>query len=125
MRAVLVLTLAACGAAVIADGPALRFEEIAETADVQTVHHRRTFKGPAADVLGMFTAGGAAVAVADYDNDGLDDLFVTNSEVDSRCHLFHNDRGFHFTHVTERAGVGGGDDPKSIVADALWFDYGN
>ncbi len=30
-----------------------------------------------------------------------------------------------FTDVTAKAGVGGGNDPLSIVADALWFDYDN
>ena len=28
----------------------------------------------------MFTSGGAAVAVGDYDNDGFDDMFVTDSD---------------------------------------------
>ena len=30
-----------------------------------------------------------------------------------------------FTDVAEQAGVAGGNDPQSIVADALWFDYDN
>jgi hypothetical protein len=103
----------------------IRFEEIAAAAGVRTVHKTRAFKGPHADVLGMFTAGGAAVAVADYDNDGLDDLFVTSSGEASRNRLFHNDGGLRFTDVTDRAGVAGGNDARSIVADALWFDYDN
>jgi hypothetical protein len=111
--------------AAIGTAPSMWFEDVAKTAGVQTRHHTRTFRGPAADVLGMFTAGGAAAAVADYDNDGFDDLFVTDSEEGSRCHLFHNDGGLRFTDVTDRAGVGGGNDAKSIVADAVWFDYDN
>ena len=61
------------------DVPPIRFDEIAAAAGVKVRHHTRTFKGPHADVLGMFTAGGASAAVADYDNDGFDDLFVTDS----------------------------------------------
>jgi len=32
----------------------------------------------------MFTSGGASAAVGDYDNDGLDDIFVTDTEAGNR-----------------------------------------
>jgi hypothetical protein len=105
------------------DSSPIRFDEVAAAAGVKVRHHTRTFKGPYADVLGMFTAGGASAAVADYDNDGLDDVFVTDSEEGSSNHLYHNEGGLKFADVTTPAGVAGGNDPKSIVADALWFDY--
>jgi len=102
-----------------------RFEEIGERAGVRHLHRTHRFGGTSADVLQMFTAGGAAVAVADYDNDGLDDLFVTTSADGQPNRLFHNDGGLRFSDVTVRAGVGGGNTPSAIVADALWFDYDN
>jgi hypothetical protein len=109
-----------------AAGPAtLRFDEIAKKAGVEFMHHTRKYKGPAADVLGMFTSGGAAVAVGDYDNDGFDDLFITDSAEGASSKLYHNNGNMTFTDVTARAGVGGGNDPMSIVADGLWFDYDN
>jgi hypothetical protein len=108
------------------DGTAtIKFEDIAKAAGVLVRHHTRVFKGDTGDVLRMFTSGGAAVAVGDYDNDGLDDLFVTDSAEGTTSHLFHNDGHLKFTDVTAKAGVGGGNDPLSIVADALWFDYDN
>ena len=103
----------------------IRFEDIAAKAGVQTRHHTRNFKGKAGDVLHMFTSGGAAVAVGDYDNDGFDDLFVTDSAEGATSHLYHNNGNLTFTDVTAKAGVGGGNDAGSIVADALWFDYDN
>ena len=103
----------------------IRFEEIAAKAHVQPTHHTRVFPGKNGDVLRMFTSGGAAVAVGDYDNDGFDDLFVTDSDNGRKSHLYHNNGNLTFTEVTEAAGVGGGNDPLSIVADALWFDYDN
>jgi len=106
------------------NGP-MTFEEIAAKAGVNTPHHVRNFNGPGADVLRMFTSGGASAAVGDYDNDGLDDLFVTDSDNGTTCHLYHNNGNLTFTDVTARAGVGGGNDPLSIVSDALWFDYDN
>jgi len=104
---------------------AIHFEDIAKKAGVQTVHHTRVFKGATGDVLRMFTSGGAAVAVGDYDNDGLDDLFVTDSAEGTTSHLYHNDGHLAFSDVTAKAGVGGGNDAESIVADAIWFDYDN
>ncbi len=104
---------------------AIAFEEVGAKAGVRVPHHTRAFKGPHADVLGMFTSGGSAVAVGDYDNDGLDDLFVTDSAEGTSCHLFHNDGGLRFSDVTARAGVGGGNDAGAIVSDAIWFDYDN
>lgn len=108
---------------------ALRFEEAAERTGCRTVHRTRKFKGPHADVLGMFTSGGAAVAVGDYDGDGDDDLFVTSSDQGARNTLLRNELGpggeLRFTDVTDEAGLAGGNDEKSVVADALWFDADN
>jgi hypothetical protein len=73
----------------------------------------------------MFTSGGASVAVGDYDGDGLDDLFVTDSATGKPNHLFHNNGNMTFTDVAVAAGVAGGNDPGTIVSDALWFDYDN
>ena len=103
----------------------LAFEDITRSAGVAIRHHTRVFKGPYADVLGTFTSGGAAVAVGDYDNDGLDDLFLTDSDEGTSCRLLHNEGHLRFRDATMAAGVGEGNDSRSIVSDALWFDYDN
>jgi hypothetical protein len=108
-----------------APGPAIRFEEIGARAGARLTHHSRRFHGKSAGVLQMFTSGGAAVAVGDYDNDGYEDLFVTDSDTGRGCHLLHNNGDLTFTDVTAAAGVGGGNEPGMIVSDALWFDYDN
>ncbi len=116
-------TLQAAGA----DEPAARihFTELGEQAGVRHLHHTRKFKGPYSDVLGMFTSGGASSAVGDYDNDGLEDLFVTDSDQGTTNHLYRNEGHLTFSDQTEKAGVGGGNEPNLIVADALFFDYDN
>ncbi len=112
--------------ALVAEGlPGIRFEEIGARAGVRVRHHTRQFSGRKADVLRMFTSGGAAVAVGDYDNDGYEDIFVTDSDAGKPNHLFHNNGDMTFTDVAAKAGVSGGNDPSSIVSDALWFDYDN
>ncbi len=58
------------------------------------------------------------VAVADYDNDGNEDLFVTGY---GGNHLYHNNGNCTFTDVTEQAGVGGG----GWSSSASWVDLDN
>ncbi|MBT5871793.1 MAG: CRTAC1 family protein [Candidatus Latescibacteria bacterium] len=105
--------------------PTIRFKEIGEQAGVGFVPSSRQFTGNKAQVLAMFTDGGCAVAVADYNNDGYDDMFVTDSDTGKRNHLMRNNGDMTFTDVAIESGVSGGNDASSIVADALWFDYNN
>jgi hypothetical protein len=55
----------------------------------------------------------------DYDNDGYDDLFVTQY---GRNVLYHNNGGGTFTDVTEKAGVAGLESGK-FHTGATFFDY--
>jgi enediyne biosynthesis protein E4 len=61
---------------------------------------------------------GMGCAVGDYDNDGLDDLYVTT--VGSN-RLFHNLGNGKFADVTAKAGVAS----PGFSASAVWFDYDN
>jgi enediyne biosynthesis protein E4 len=63
---------------------------------------------------------GMGVAVGDYDNDGLVDVFLTGV---GGNHLFHNEGGGKFREVTAAAGVGGPSDAWST--SAAWVDYDN
>ena len=103
----------------------IRFEEIGSRAGVRTLHHTRKFAGPYADALEMFTSGGAAAAVADYDNDGDLDIFVTDSGEGQPHRLFRNKGDGTFDDVAHQAGVSGGNTPDAICSDALWFDFDN
>jgi len=106
-------------------GSRIRFEDITSRSGINVRHHTRTYYGKNADVLRMFTAGGSAVAVDDYDNDGYEDLFITDSENGKPNHLFHNNHDGTFTDVAQEAGIAGGNDALNIVSDAIWFDYDN
>ena len=59
---------------------------------------------------------GMGAAIADYDNDGDSDIYVTNLK---RNRLFRNNADGTFTDVTEIAAVGG----ESWSTSALFFDY--
>ena len=104
----------------------LKFEEIGEKAGVRFVHSTRKFGDRhKAQVLQMFTDGGAAVAVGDYNSDGYDDLFVVDSGENKPHHLMRNNGDFTFTDMATACKVSGGNNSLSICADALWFDYNN
>jgi enediyne biosynthesis protein E4 len=61
------------------------------------------------------------VAVADYDNDGWDDIFICNAGENA---LYHNNRNGTFTNVT--AGSGLDRKPENVLSvGAAWLDYNN
>ena len=57
------------------------------------------------------------LAVADYDNDGFPDIYVTAV---GQNRLFRNTGKGHFVDVTAHAGLGG---RSSFSTSAMWFDY--
>lgn len=61
---------------------------------------------------------GLGCAVADYDNDGFEDIYITGLDGN---HLFRNLGNGKFADVTTRAGVR---DP-GFATSAVWFDYDN
>ena len=63
---------------------------------------------------------GTGVAVGDYDNDGLPDVFITAV---GGNRLFHNDGNGKFHEVTQEAGLG--DSTKDWSMGAAFIDYDN
>ncbi len=59
---------------------------------------------------------GMGIAVADYDNDGLQDIYVTGFGGNA---LYHNLGNCKFEDVTDKAGVGAG----GFSTGAAWADY--
>src|SRR5207245_791772 len=66
---------------------------------------------------GLINEGwGMGVAVADYDNDGRRDVFITNFGTNA---LFHNNGNGTFTNVTRESGLEGG----NWSTGCAWADY--
>src|ERR1051325_7349622 len=101
------------------------FEDIAARAGIAVPHTNRTFQNPYTTLFRSYTALGAAAAVADYDGDGWEDIFVTDSKADGKNHLYHNNGNLPFTDIAVQAGVADGNDDSNASADALWLDYNN
>ena len=66
--------------------------------------------------------GGASGAVYDYDGDGFDDIFVTDSDAGKPNHLFHNNGNGTFTDVTRAAHLSGYSSLSTSVP-CTWFTY--
>jgi enediyne biosynthesis protein E4 len=64
------------------------------------------------------TGWASAVTVGDYDNDGFDDLFITNY---GQNVLYHNNGDGTFTDVTERAGLRS--NAVRYGSGCTWVDY--
>jgi hypothetical protein len=59
---------------------------------------------------------GMGVAVADYDNDGREDVYITALDGD---HLFHNEGNSKFRDVTQASGI----QNANFGTSAAWLDY--
>jgi hypothetical protein len=59
---------------------------------------------------------GMGVAIADFDNDGREDVYITALDGD---HLFHNERNGKFRDVTKSSGI----QNASFGTSAAWLDY--
>src|SRR5579875_3136717 len=69
------------------------------------------------------TGYGMGVAVGDFDNDGFEDLYVTEY---GGNHLYHNNGNGTFTDVTVRSGTGGDPTPgNNWSTSAAWVDLDN
>jgi enediyne biosynthesis protein E4 len=101
------------------------FQDVTQKAGIKAKHSNRVFDNPYAKIMAGYTALGASASVADYDGDGYDDVFVTDSKLGGKNHLYHNNHDFTFTDMAESAGVANGNDEKNATADSLWFDFNN
>jgi enediyne biosynthesis protein E4 len=103
----------------------IRFENVTSSSGLTFVLHQH----PSPDKHMVETMAGG-LAVFDYDGDGRPDIFFTNGAAlpalikqtpDDSNRLYHNDGNFHFTDVTEKAGVQG----VGYTTGAAAGDYDN
>jgi hypothetical protein len=99
------------------------FEDVTARAGVERPHATRRFENPYAHIMAGYTALGASASVADFNGDRFDDLYVTDSGVGGKNHLYKNNGDWTFTDIAAEAGVADGNDGANASAGSLWFDY--
>jgi hypothetical protein len=130
LRAVIMAALVGAGSWWLAPRPALdtgagvHFEERAAAAGCLNVHTKVVLNEAFTNIMPWLCSVGAAVAAADYDNDGYPDLYVINSGRNDRNHLFHNRGDGTFEEVTDKAGVGCTNVHGGCM-HAIWGDVNN
>ncbi|HSO76531.1 MAG TPA: CRTAC1 family protein [Blastocatellia bacterium] len=77
-------------------------------------------------IMPQIASMGAAVSVTDFDRDGWQDLYVTNSGEGSHNALYRNQGDGTFTDVAAELGIGDLNKPGTGVSmGAVWGDYDN
>jgi hypothetical protein len=79
-----------------------------------------------APIMPEVTSMGAAVSIVDFDRDGWPDIYVTNSAIGSKNHLYRNNHDGTFTDVAEQMGIADVNQSGTGVSmGAVWGDYDN
>jgi len=104
----------------------LQLAESAKRLGVDFVHEGPTFDSKLDHIMPQVASMGAAVAVADFDRDGWQDFYVTNSREGSLNRLYRNKGDGTFTDVAPMMGLADVNRPESGVSmGAVWADYDN
>lgn len=101
------------------------FKDITAKAGVGHRHHGPSVDDRLRNLGPWFTALGAGGAVGDYNNDGFEDIYVTDSSRSKPNVLYRNNGDLTFTDVAKQAGVADLNDEKHFSAMSLFFDCDN
>src|SRR5262245_12979905 len=103
-----------------------RLDEVSKRVGVDAVHQAPTFDRQFAHIMPQVASMGAAVAVADFDRDGWQDFYVTNSGEGSLNRLYRNKGDGTFADVAQSLGVADVNGRGTGVSmGAVWGDYDN
>jgi hypothetical protein len=103
-----------------------RLDDVAVARGVRFTHQAPTFDAKLAHIMPQVAAMGAAVAVADFDRDGWQDFYVTNSGENSLNALYRNNGDGSFSDVAARVGLADVNrDGTGVSMGAIWGDYNN
>ena len=97
-----------------------------DSAGIRFTHQAPVLDPKLEPILPWVAAYGAAVAVTDFDRDGWQDLYATNSAIGSRNALYRNRGDGTFEDVAEALGVADVNRAGTGVSmGAVWGDYDN
>ncbi len=104
----------------------LRFQESARAAGIAFTHTAPALDRKLDHIMPQIASMGAAVSVVDFDRDGWQDIYLTNSGEGSMNALYRNVGGGKFEDVANTMGIGDLNSRETGVSmGAVWGDYDN
>lgn len=125
VSAALALLVVAIADGAFANGKNSGFEDITARAGVAHRHHGPVLDDRLKNMGPWFTALGAGGAVGDFDNDGDEDVYLTDSLRGKPNVLYRNNGDLTFTDVGAAAGVAALNDEANFSTMAVFFDCDN
>lgn len=104
------------------------FSDVTVESGITHTHHRPVLDHKLDNIMSWVCSVGAAAAAGDYNNDGLMDLYVTDSRKGYPNYLYRNngnDATPRFTDVAKQAGVADLNGDHGTSMDCIWGDYNN
>ena len=100
------------------------FQEVAKQAGISFIHHPPQLDPKLNHIMPEIAAMGASVSVVDFDRDGWNDFYVTDSGENLPNHLYHNNHDGTFTDVAAPMGVADlNKTGEGASMGAVWGDF--
>lgn len=104
----------------------LRFEEVSRSAGINFTHTAPKLDSKLDHIMPQVASMGAAVSIVDFDRDGWQDIYATNSGEGSLNALYRNNRDGTFKDVAAEMNVADVNHIETGVSmGAVWGDYDN
>src|SRR6201988_1352983 len=101
-------------------------QEVAKTTGIEFVHQAPTLDHKLDHIMPQVASMGAGASVVDFDRDGWQDLYLTNSGEGSKNCLYRNMGDGTFKDVAGELGIADVNQPGTGVSmGAVWGDYDN
>lgn len=95
-------------------------------AGIHFIHQAPALDKKLAAIMPEVASLGASVSIVDYNDDGLEDIYVTTSKVGGQNALYRNNGNGTFTNVAPEMGIANVNQPGTGVSmGAVWGDYNN
>lgn len=102
------------------------FQEVAHQSKIDFTHSPPKLDKKLDAIMGEVAAMGASVSICDYDRDGWNDIYVTDSGEGKPNHLYHNNHDGTFTDVAAQLGVADlNQSGTGCSIGAIWGDFDN
>jgi hypothetical protein len=101
-------------------------EEVSRQSGIDFIHQSPELDPRLNHILPQIASMGASISICDFDRDGWKDIYLTNSHLDSKNLLYHNQKDGTFIDIGSRVGL---DDVNvtgtGVSMGSIWGDYDN